>query len=134
MNHERVSDVLLGGLVSLIGFPLVVGPVAGGWLAGRRSGRPLLAGGVAGLLGGVPWTVLVYLATVGRFPQLGYHTDLIHVGVNPAPPGLFTPLQSALIAALIFGMIVSWACVGGAVHLLTDAEELRPLREAAGQL
>ena len=130
MNRERVSAVLLGGAVALVGLPLVVGPLVGGWLAGRRTDHPIVAGGVAGLLGAAPWGAVVYLATLGRLPQVGYHTDLVHVGINPAPPGLFTPLQSLAVAALLVGTVLAWACVGGAVARLGEGEVLGPLREA----
>jgi hypothetical protein len=114
----RAGKTLLGSIVVLVTLPTGIGAALGGWLAGHGSERPLdggLAGAVAGLLGALPWTALVYLASAGAFDPIGYHRNGIHVGINTAAPGLLAPWQEVGLAVLFAGCIVGVVAVGGAL-------------------
>jgi hypothetical protein len=114
-------DVLFGSLVALLGFPLAAGPIAGGWLAGRRSDRPVAGSLAAGLMGGVPWAVLCYLAMAGAVPQWGYHDGWVHVGVNPAAPGTFSALTAGAVGVAVLLMAVLGAVAGGVLAWMRPA-------------
>lgn len=116
MRPQRLTDALLGGLVTLLTVPTGLGPVVGGLLAGRRAGDPAggaLAGAVAGALGALPWMTLVYLASAGAIAPLGYHEGYVHVGVNTAAPGLLTVWQELALAGLVAAVVVVAAIAGG---------------------
>lgn len=120
-------------LVAVLGFPLLVGPVAGGWIAGRRSGRPVGLGTLAGLLGGLPWAALAALAVLGALPQWGYHTDLVHVGINPAPPGMFgLPVAVSIGAAMLLTSCVLGAAGGLVVRARPAVESALANGQAGG--
>ena len=116
MTRPQFVDVLLGGIVALIAFPLLVGPAAGGWLAARRSERPELPSAFVDASAGVPWAAL---ATLGAVPRVGHHSDLVHVGVNPAPAGVFTLPQGLAVGALALATGAGIAAVGGAFARVT---------------
>jgi hypothetical protein len=110
-----VAETLLGGLVVLLTVPTGVGPAAGGWLAARTTAAPargLAVSAVAGLLGALPWGVLVYLAASGAIAPIGYHEGPVHVGVNTAAPGLLTVWQEVALALLV-GVVVAGTAVAG---------------------
>ncbi|WP_256298513.1 hypothetical protein [Haloarchaeobius salinus] len=126
----RIARVLLGSLAVLLTAPTGVGPALGGWLAGRGTTDPLrgaVAGGIAGLLGALPWATLVYLASAGAFAPVGYHENGVHVGINTAAPELLTFWQEVAIATLVAGTFVGFAVLGGIVAGLstTILDELR---------
>lgn len=121
MDTTRFVDVLFGGIVALVGFPLVAGPVVGGWLAGRRSERSMLDSALAGLAGGLPWGVLTALAMAGRVPEWGYHRGWMHLGVKPAPPGMFVAWQEVGVGWLVVAVCVGLATTGGAFVRLVRA-------------
>lgn len=125
---RTVVQTLLGGFVVLLTMPLGVGPVAGGWLAGRntrRVGHGLAASAVAGCLGAVPWGVVVYLAASGAIPPVGYHEGIVHVGVNTAPPELFSVWQEIGLAVLFTGVVVGLSVAGGVLAALSRGTERR---------
>ena len=114
----RIARILLGSLAVLVTAPTGVAPAFGGWLAGRGTTGPLrggLAGGVAGLLGSLPWAVLVYLASAGAFAPVGYHENGVHIGINTAAPELLTLWQELAITGLVAGTFVGFAVLGGIV-------------------
>jgi hypothetical protein len=126
----RCGKTLAGGLVVLLTLPTGIGIALGGWLAGHRTttpGRGAVAGGVAGLLGALPWTVLVYLASAGAFEPIGYHENGIHIGINTAAPGALAPWQEVGLAVMFATVLVAVAVGGGiAAGLPIDlAGELR---------
>jgi hypothetical protein len=126
----RIARALLGSLAVLVTAPTGIGPALGGWLAGRGTTDPLrgaVAGGVAGLIGALPWATLVYLASAGAFAPVGYHENGVHVGINTAAPELFTLWQELAIAGLVAGTFVAFAVLGGIVAGLstTVVGELR---------
>lgn len=126
----RCGKTLVGSLVVLSTLPTGIGAALGGWLAGHRTttpGRGAIAGGVAGFLGALPWTALVYLASAGAFEPIGYHENGIHVGINTAAPGALAPWQEVGIAALFAAVLVAVAVGGGIVAGLSVdlVEELR---------
>jgi hypothetical protein len=132
----RTGRVLLGSLAVLVTAPTAIGAALGGWLAARGTGGPLrgaVAGGVAGLLGSLPWATLVYLASAGAFAPVGYHENGIHIGINTMAPGALTLWQELGIAALMAGIFVGFAVAGGLVAGLstTVLTELRADRSAA---
>lgn len=127
---SRGSKLLAGAFVVVLAVPTGAGPGIGGWIAGNGTTSPsrgTVAGGVAGLLGALPWSVLAYLASAGAVPPIGYHDGFVHVGVNPAPPGLLSPWQEVAVAILLGGIVTTVAAVGGLVAgMRTDfAGELR---------
>jgi hypothetical protein len=114
----RAGKTLLGSIVVLLTLPTGLGAALGGWTAGHGCERPLdggLAGAVAGLVGALPWTAVVYLASAGAFDPIGYHRNGIHVGINTAAPGLLAPWQEVGLAVLFASCIVAVGIVGGAV-------------------
>lgn len=114
--YRVVTQTLLAGLVVLLTVPTGVGPAAGGWLAARKTARPargLAASAVAGLLGALPWATLVYLAASGAIAPFGYHEGPVHVGVNPAAPGLLVGWQEVASALLVGAVLVGTAVAGG---------------------
>lgn len=116
-------QTLLGGLVVLVTVPTGVGPAVGGWLAGRRTQGPVrgaLLGGLAGLLGSLPWATLVYLASAGAFEPVGYHRGVVHVGINTAAPGTFVLWQEVALAGLVAGTLVGLAVLGGLTAGLSE--------------
>lgn len=122
--HERLADVLFGSLVTLLTAVTGIGPAVGGYLAGRRTRTPVggaAAGGVAGLLGGLPWAGLVYVAAAGAIDPVGYHEGFVHVGVQPAAPGTLALWQALGLGALVLGIVVGAAVAGGCLAgLRTD--------------
>jgi hypothetical protein len=104
-----------------------LGAVAGGTLLWRRSGRwpdvpfGIVAGAVAGVLGGATFACLLPLAD--EVPRLVWHVlgAAVPEGLR-GPPWLWTPAWVGVAAA-------SWAVLGGAVGLLRGA--LRGSRSAA---
>jgi len=111
-----VAETLLGGLVVLLTVPTGVGPAVGGWFAARKTAGPtrgLAAGAVAGLLGALPWGVLVYLAASGAIAPVGYHEGLVHVGLNTAAPGLLVFWQEVALALVVGVVVVGMAAAGG---------------------
>lgn len=115
---KQLADVLLGSIVALVTAPTGIGAGFGGWIAGRRSLNPArgaLAGGVAGLVGGLPWAGLVYLASAGAIDPVGYHEGLVHVGINTADPALLTLWQELALSGLVAGVFVAAAVAGGLV-------------------
>jgi hypothetical protein len=122
--HTRLVNVLLGSVLVALTVPLGVGPVGGGWLAARGNDGPArgaLLGGVAGTLGAVPWAALVYAASAGRIGNVGYHEGWVHVGVNAAAPETFVLWQEVGLAALVAGVVVGTAVLGGIVAGLPTA-------------
>lgn len=114
----RVASILLGSLAVLITVPTGVGSAIGGWVAGRRATsekKGATAGFVAGVIGGVPWVVLVYLASAGAFDPVGYHEGSIHVGINTVDSEVLSLSQEVGIAVLFGCVITSFSTVGGAV-------------------
>ncbi|MFD1644611.1 hypothetical protein [Haloarchaeobius litoreus] len=114
----RIARVLLGSVAVLVTAPTGIGAALGGWLAGRGTTDPLrgaVAGGIAGLLGSLPWAALVYLASAGAFAPVGYHENGVHVGINTAAPELLTFWQEVAIASLVAGTFVGFAVLGGLV-------------------
>ena len=115
---RSVARTLLGSLVVLVTVPTGVGPVAGGWLAGRdakRAGRGVLAAGVAGLLGALPWAAVVFLAASGAIEPVGYHRGIVHVGVRTASPATLVRWQEVGLTALVTVTVVGVAVAGGAL-------------------
>jgi hypothetical protein len=114
----RAGKTLLGSIVVLLTVPTGLGPAAGGWLAAHRVNSALrggVAGGVAGLLGALPWAALVYLASAGAIEPLGYHEGGVHVGINTVAPGTLPLWAEVGLAALVAGILVVVAAAGGAV-------------------
>ncbi|MFC4405589.1 hypothetical protein [Haloarchaeobius iranensis] len=132
----RIGRVLLGSITVLVTAPTGLGASLGGWLAGRGTDGPLrgaVAGGAAGLLGSLPWVALVYFASAGAFAPVGYHENGVHIGINTMAPGALTLWQELGIAALMGGIFVGFAVVGGLVAGLstTVLAELRADGSAA---
>ncbi|WP_257299051.1 hypothetical protein [Haloarchaeobius sp. FL176] len=132
----RIGRVLLGSLAVLVTAPTGIGVTLGGWLAGRGTTdavRGAVAGGVAGLLGSLPWAALVYLASAGAFAPVGYHEGGVHIGINTMAPGALALWQELGIAALVGGIFVGFAVVGGVVagSSTTLLAELRADRSPA---
>lgn len=120
----RIGRVLLGSLVVLMTAPTGIGAALGGWLAARGTTDPLrggVAGGVAGLLGALPWAALVYFASAGAFAPVGYHENGVHIGINTAAPELLTLWQELAITGLVAGIFVGFAVLGGIVAGLSTA-------------
>ena len=114
----RVASILLGSLAVLMTVPTGIGPAVGGWVAGRLTTsekQGATAGFVAGIIGGVPWVVLVYLASAGAFEPIGYHEDFIHIGINTVDSEVLSVWQEVGIAVLFGCVITSFSTVGGAV-------------------
>ena len=119
---KTVVQTLLGSLVVLLTVPTGVGPVAGGWLAGRgtrhqRNG--VAASTVAGLLGAFPWAVVVFLATRGAIESIGYHKGVVHVGVLTASPGTFVLWQEVGLAVVFTVLVVGISVAGGVLSVLS---------------
>lgn len=125
--RDRLTDLALGSIVTLVTLPSGLGPAVGGWLAGRRTAAPLagaVAGGLAGLLGALPWSALVFLASAGAIDPIGYHEGVVHVGVNPASPGALALWQVIGLTVLFAGTLTVIAAGGGlVVGLRTDVSE-----------
>lgn len=112
----RITDVLFGSIVVLVTGVSGIGAALGGWVAGRRANNPAhgaLAGGLAGVLGALPWACLVYLAAAGAIGPIGYHEGVVHVGVNPADPGLLALWQEVALSGLVAAILVSASVAGG---------------------
>lgn len=127
----RLTDTLLGSIVTALTAPLGVGPALGGWLAGRRErtpGRAALLGGIAGAVGAIPWVWLVYLASAGAIEPVGYHEGGVHIGINTAAPGTFVLWQEIALAALVGAVFVGFA-VGGGFLAGIDEDIVGEMRE-----
>lgn len=130
-----VAQTLLGSLVVLLSVPIGVGPVAGGWLAAQHSERlgvGLATSAVAGVLGALPWGVLVFLAASGAIAPIGYHEGLVHVGVNTAAPGLLVFWQEVGLALLVGVVVVGATVAGGLLSSLWTVDVHDFLGEPSG--
>jgi MFS family permease len=130
-SHHRTAHVLFGSIVTLLTVPSGIGPAIGGWVAARRTASPTtgaVTAGFAGLIGTLPWAGLVYLATAGAIEPIGYHEGLVHVGVNTAAAETFVLWQEVGLTALVAGIVVSTAVLGGIVAGL-DVDVAGELRE-----
>lgn len=125
-----VARILLGSLVVGLTVPTGIGPAAGGWVAGRRVRSRIggvAASVVAGVLGVLPWTVLVFLATRGAIEPIGYHDGIVHVGVMTAAPGTFVLWQEVALTGLFAATVVVAAVAGGGFAALSDGRLERRL-------
>jgi len=118
---HRLTDGLLGSIVAVLTAPTGIGAALGGWLAARRAESTLggvLTGAVVGLVAALPWSWLVYLASSGGIDHLGYHEDLVHVGVNPAAPETFVLWQEVSLAVLCGSVFLAAGVLGGLLATL----------------
>lgn len=127
---KQLWDGLFGSIVVALSAPSGIGPVTGGWIAARRTTRVVtggLAATVAGIVGALPWTYLVYLAAAGKIAPVGYHDGVVHVGINPAAPETFVLWQELTLSVLVGVCILSGALIGGCIGGLGafDCRELR---------
>lgn len=120
----RIARALFGSVVVLLTVPTGIGPVLGGWLAGRGTDRPargLPTSAAAGLLGALPWAVVVFLAARGAIEPIGYHDGLVHVGVMTAAPETFVLWQELGLTVLFVETVTAMAVAGGVLAALSNS-------------
>ena len=118
MGVNRLTDTILGSIVTLVTAPFGLGAALGGWLAGRHAGSVpggALAGAFVGIVGAVPWAGLVYLASAGAIKPIGYHEGPVHIGINTASPDTLVFWQELALAGTVGAVILGAAIVGGAL-------------------
>ena len=118
---QTIAGTLLGSIVVCLAVPTGIGPVAGGWLAGRglqRQRRRTVVSAVAGVVGTLPWTVVTFLAMTGAIEPVGYHRGIVRVGVLAASPDAFVLWQEVGLSAILTVTLVTFAVAGDVVSSL----------------
>ena len=118
MAVKRLTDVLLGSIVTLVTAPLGVGTVVGGWLGGRHAETltgGALSGALVGIVGALPWAWVVYLASAGHIEPIGYHERLVHIGITTASADALVLWQELALAGTVGAVLVCAATAGGVV-------------------
>lgn len=111
-------QTLLGSMVVFLTVPTGIGPVAGGWIASRRTRNyreGTVASAVAGTLGVLPWATAAFLAMGSTIDSIGYQTGIAHVGVLPAASSTFGLWQEIGVSLVLLATVTAFAIAGGCI-------------------
>ncbi len=135
-RSRLVTQIVQGGLVTLLTVPTMLGPVVGGWLASRGSEsltRGISLSATAGLLGAIPWAVSGFLAARGGLNTTSVGLGPASVGVEAVSPETLLLWQEIGIALALGATVVGLAVCGGLAGYHSTDSVPGPQTELTGE-